>query len=114
MVARLVRVRTRCTRCVTCTSVPRIVRTSIQYSVPSITNNHSKAGIYSGNLRNDTMMVIIYSFTLICYGAFVQVIKEKILFGNMDLILPNKLHRPLHYKIGITCVYNGHVFYTLL
>ena len=27
----------------------------------------------------------------------------------------NKLHAlPMHYKIGITCVYNGHVFYTHL
>ena len=26
---------------------------------------------------------------------------------------PKNIHGPTHYKIGITCVYNGHVFYTL-
>ena len=36
-----------------------------------------------------------------------------VLYENIDQILPNKLHGPMHYKIGITCVYNGHVFYTL-
>jgi len=25
-----------------------------------------------------------------------------------------KLHGPMHYKIGVTCVFNGHVFYTPL
>jgi len=33
---------------------------------------------------------------------------------NIDQILPNKLHGPMHYKIGPPCVYNGHVFYTQL
>ena len=28
--------------------------------------------------------------------------------------LGNKLYEPMHYKIGVTCVYHGHVFYTLL
>jgi len=32
------------------------------------------------------------------------------LYENTDQTLPNKLHRPMHYKIGVTCVYNGHVF----
>jgi len=36
------------------------------------------------------------------------------LYKNIDQILTNKLHGPMHYKIGVTCVYNGHVFYTLL
>ena len=26
----------------------------------------------------------------------------------MDLKLRNKLHGPMHYKIGVTCVFNGH------
>jgi len=41
---------------------------------------------------------------------------EKILalYENIDQTLPNKLHGPMHHKIGVTCVYNGHVFYTLL
>ena len=36
-----------------------------------------------------------------------------LLYENIDRIPPNKLHGPMHYKIGVTCVYNGHVFYTL-
>ena len=34
-----------------------------------------------------------------------------VLYENIDQILPNKLHA---LQIGDTCVYNGHVFYTLL
>jgi len=37
-----------------------------------------------------------------------------VLYENIDQILPNKLHGPMHYRIGVTCVFNGHVFYTLL
>jgi len=33
---------------------------------------------------------------------------------NIDQTLKNKLNGLMHYKIGVTCVYNGHVFYTLL
>jgi len=36
------------------------------------------------------------------------------LYENIDRTLLNKLHGPMRYKIGVTCVYNGHVFYTLL
>jgi len=39
---------------------------------------------------------------------------RKVLHENIDLILPNKLHSPIQYKIVVTCVFNGHVFYTLL
>ena len=44
-------------------------------------------------------------------------IGKMVLYQNIDQILPNKLHGPMHYKIGVymyTFVYNGHVFYTLL
>ena len=33
---------------------------------------------------------------------------------SIDQILLNTLHGPMHYKIGVTCVHNGHVFYTQL
>jgi len=33
---------------------------------------------------------------------------------NIDQTLPNKLHGPMHYKLSVTCVYNGHLLYTLL
>jgi len=37
-----------------------------------------------------------------------------VLYTNIDQTLANKLHGPMHYKIGVTCIYNGHVSYTLL
>ena len=37
-----------------------------------------------------------------------------LLYENIDQILPNRLHGPMQHKIGGTCIYNGHVFYTLL
>jgi len=36
-----------------------------------------------------------------------------LLYEYIDLTLINKLHGPVNY-IGVTCVYNGHLFYTLL
>jgi len=36
------------------------------------------------------------------------------LYTNIDHLLQHKSHRPMHYKIGDTCVYNGHLLYTLL
>jgi len=30
------------------------------------------------------------------------------------MILLTKLHGPMYFKIGVTCVYNGHKLYTLL
>ena len=29
---------------------------------------------------------------------------DNLLYVNIDQILPNKLHGPMHYKIGVTCV----------
>ena len=37
-----------------------------------------------------------------------------VLYTNFDLKLANKLHGPMHCKIGVTCVYIWHVFYNLL
>jgi len=34
-----------------------------------------------------------------------------LLYENIDQILPNKLHGPMHYKIGVTCVYNEYMFF---
>jgi len=45
---------------------------------------------------------------------FPQTSYDIVLYTNIDLKLRNKLHGPMHYKIGVTCVYNGHVCYTLL
>ena len=35
-------------------------------------------------------------------------------YDNIDQILPNKLNGWMHYKKGVTCVYNGQEVYTLL
>jgi len=37
-----------------------------------------------------------------------------LLYMNIDQKLQNKLPGPIHCKIGVTCVYNGHEIYTLL
>jgi len=36
------------------------------------------------------------------------------LYENIDQILLNKLHGTMLYKIGVTCVYNDRMFYTML
>jgi len=33
---------------------------------------------------------------------------------NIDLAFLNKYYGPMHYKIGVKCVYNGHVFYVVI
>jgi len=37
-----------------------------------------------------------------------------VLYTNIDLKLWNKSPGPMHFKIGVSCVYNEHVFYTML
>ena len=39
---------------------------------------------------------------------------NKVLYENIDQIRLNKSHGPMHYKIGVTCIYHGHVFFTLV
>jgi len=46
------------------------------------------------------------------FNRFTGTFPTCVLYTNIDLKLRNKLHGPI--KIGVTCVYNGHVFYTLL
>jgi len=55
---------------------------------------------------NTWISFLIITFVLYC--------STLVLYTNSDQTLPNKLHGPMHYKLGVTCVYNGHVFYTLL
>jgi len=33
---------------------------------------------------------------------------SSVLYENIDQILPNKVHGPMHYRKGVTFVYNGH------
>jgi len=37
----------------------------------------------------------------------------QVLYMNIDLELRNKTHGPMHYKIGVTCVFSGHEKNTL-
>jgi len=37
-----------------------------------------------------------------------------VLYTNIDLKLWYISPRPMHFKIGVSCVYNEHVFYTML
>jgi len=39
-----------------------------------------------------------------------QTIHTYVLYENIDQILSYKLHGLMHYKIGVTCVYNGHIY----
>ena len=48
---------------------------------------------------------------VICYLVITQ--QSNLLYTDIDLKLRNKSHGTVHYKIGVTCIYNGHVFYTL-
>ena len=52
--------------------------------------------------------------TTAIYNKTVDRKQSSLLNENIDQILPNKKHGRMHYKIGVTGVYNGHVFYTLL
>jgi len=48
------------------------------------------------------------------FMSYLFLFRKWLLYENIDQILPNKLHGPMNYKIDVTCVNNGHVFYTLL
>ena len=43
-----------------------------------------------------------------------EINKHYILYTRIDLKLWNKLHGPMHYKLGVTCLYNAHEIYALL
>ena len=46
-----------------------------------------------------SLMYVIFRYIKCRTAVFV-------LYENIDQILLNKLHVPMHYKIGVTCVYN--------
>ena len=46
-------------------------------------------------------------------GQSLDSIELCVLYEDIDQTLPNKLHGQTHDKLCVTCVYNGHVFYTL-
>ena len=58
---------------------------------------------------------LFYNFLVSLFNiCFICIIMSFVLYTNIDLKLRNKSHGPMHYTIGVTCVYYGHVFYTLL
>ena len=38
----------------------------------------------------------------------------EVLYENIDQVLPNKLHGPMHNEIRVAWVYTGHMIYTPL
>jgi len=60
----------------------------------------------------ETFFEFTFGMSVRSFGIFIRFVLQ--LYENIDQILPNKLHVPMHYKIGVTCVYIGHAFYTLL
>ena len=68
---------------------------------------------------SDAQMLNLYNTNVVtaCLCLFffrIPYVSYVILYENIDLTLLNKLHGLMRYKIGGTCVYNGHAFYTLV
>ena len=68
--------------------------------------------MYQKPLANKTIRLSSYNDRMLHWNE--EPWLHTILYGSIDLILLNKLHGTMHCKIGVTCVYNGHMFYTLL
>ena len=64
-----------------------------------------------------TLLFVINIVFVTCYQycrCYLLSLFALLLYTNIDLKLRNQLQGPLHCKIGVTCVYNEHLFYTLL
>jgi len=63
-------------------------------------------------------MYILYQFyhlmNIVIYAILYVTCSIVLLYTNIDLKLRNKSHETMHYRTGVTCIYNGHMFYTLL
>jgi len=68
------------------------------------------AELHSSSKQYTYVIVIVFMYQ--CKRFYMILLFTQILYKNIDQILPNKLHGPMYSKIGVTCVYNGHVFYT--
>ena len=84
----------------------------------------SRIGLFKGglSLKNTNKLIHLY-FIVTKYWWNNDLVEDidnwtrsytLVLYTNIDLKLRNKSHEPMHYKIRVICVYNGHVFYTLL
>ena len=63
----------------------------------------------------DSQYIVIYSQYIVMNSQYIVMdsqYKHEVLNTNIDLKLLNASHGPMYYKIGVTCVYNVHVFYT--
>jgi len=78
---------------------------------------HHESFILSLYLISSSIISVLESVLLI-QDLLVSLTNQLIvLYENIDQTLSNKSHGPIHYNIGVTCIYNiynGHVFYTLL
>ena len=66
----------------------------------------------------DFCKYIIYTVVSLCLLLdicwILTMCQRTVLYNNIDQTLPNKLDGPTHCNVGVTCVSNDHVFYTLL
>jgi len=57
---------------------------------------------------------LVYMLYIYTYHVRTCLKKQNILYANINQILSNKLQGSMHCKIGVTCVYNEHVFYNVV
>ena len=62
------------------------------------------------NIDRVCILTIVIYYNLFNFNCCLHTELYVLLYENIGQILPNKLHGSMHYKIGGTCVYNGHVF----
>ena len=41
-------------------------------------------------------------------------VRVTVLYTTIDLKLWNKIHGPVHFEIGVTCVFNGYVLHVVI
>jgi len=72
--------------------------------------------VVTSSLDQVKVIVLLFAFLLCKFCCVVCCLYDlcKVLYENIDQTLLKKLHGSMHYKIGVTCVYNEYVFYTLL
>ena len=58
--------------------------------------------------------IVIHMVIRMLIHMVIHMVIRPISYTNIDLKLPIILHGPIYYKIGVTCVYNGHVIYNLM
>jgi len=105
----------------------RFIDKTLQGALRTVDDLETRAQFFTDNIQEsvvccnpDSNVNLFGSKNLFCNKLFklpqkyIIVSPNQILYRNVDLKLENKKHGIMHYKTGVTCVYNGHVFYSLL